>query len=225
MITSVVVGLIAIVLTDGLSNGMINQMLFNQIKSNIAHIQIHKKGFDNDKTIKNFIPDYHKVESVLMHSPYISKFSERVITNGILSSADNSSGIEIYGIHPNEEANISIVKNSIIEGTYPSDKKLEIAIGKKLADKLSVGVGDKVVAMTNTLSGDIGTDVFRITGIFRTASSDFDKTAVYIPVEAVQRMLNLGDRYNEFAILPRITEMYLMYKRNWKINWETNMKC
>ncbi len=201
VIISVIVGLVAIVLTDGLSNGMIGQMLFNQINLNIAHIQIHKKGFSNDKTVKNFIPDYNKVESVLNNNPSIKTYSRRVIVEGVLSSANNSSAVNIYGIHPDEEAHVSVIKRSIIEGAYPASGKREIAIGKKLADNLGVGIGDKVVAMTNTLNGDIGTDVFRVIGIFTTASSDFDKTVVYLPVRTVQEMLNFGDRYNEFAIL------------------------
>ena len=69
VLTSVIVGLVAIILSDGLSNGMIRQMLFNQINLNISHIQIHKKGFNNNKVVKNYIPDYKKVEDVLKNDP------------------------------------------------------------------------------------------------------------------------------------------------------------
>ncbi|MGA7720426.1 MAG: hypothetical protein WCA84_04540 [Ignavibacteriaceae bacterium] len=65
VLISVVVGLIAIVLADGLSNGMMRQMLFNQINPDISNIQIHKTGFSNNKIVKNYIPDYKHVESVL----------------------------------------------------------------------------------------------------------------------------------------------------------------
>lgn len=203
VLTSVIVGLVAIIISDGLSNGMIGQMLFNQIDLNISHIQIHKKGFNNNKVVKNYIPDYKKVEHILKNDPSVKAFSKRVFVTGILSSANNSSGVMIYGIDPSEEAKVSIVKNSIIEGSYLTNNKRDIIIGKKLAEKLEVEVGDKVVAMANTIKGDIGSEVFRIVGIFRTASSEFDKMAIYIPAATEQNMLNVGNKYYEYAVVTK----------------------
>lgn len=203
VLVSVVVGMVAIVITDGLSNGMMRQMLFNQISLNISHIQIHKEGFNNNKIVKNYIPDYKKVDSVLNNDPSVEAYSKRVFASGILSSANNSSGVLIYGINPGEEAKVSIIKSSIIEGKYLGTGKREILLGKKLAEKLGVEVGDKVVAMANTLSGNIGSDVFRVTGIFQTSSSEYDKMAIYIPAGTEQEMLGLGDKYHEFAIITK----------------------
>lgn len=203
VLTSVVVGLVAIVLSDGLSNGMMKQMLFNQVNLNISHIQIHKKGFNDNKVVKNFIPDYQKVESVLKKDPEIESYSKRVFVTGILSSANNSSGVLIYGINPKEESKVSIIKSSIIKGRFLGESKRDIVIGKNLAEKLGVSVGDKVVTMANSITGDIGSDAFRISGIFQTASSEFDKMAIYIPAAAEQAMLGIDDKYYEFAAITK----------------------
>ena len=214
VLVSVVVGLIAIVLEDGLSNGMMRQMLFNQINLDISHLQIHKAGFDRNKIIKNFIPDYKNVEMILKSNPEIKAYSKRVFANGILSSANNSSGVIIYGIDPEEEAKVSIIKNSIVNGKYLTTSKREIIIGKKLAEKLRVDVGDKVVAMSNTLKGDIGSDAFRIVGIFQTSSSEFDKFAVYILANAEQEMLGIGDNYHQFAVITKDYKQVTTLKNN-----------
>ena len=132
VISSVVIGLIAIVLTSGLANGMLQQMLFNQINLDISHIQIHKKGFNDNKIVKDFIPDYQKVESVLKNDKEILAYSKRVLVPGILSSADNSSGVMIKGINPEEESKVSVINNSIIEGKYIGTNKHDIIIGKNL---------------------------------------------------------------------------------------------
>ena len=203
VIISVVVGLTAIVLTDGLSNGMMRQMLFNQINLDISHIQIHKEGFNNNKIIKNYIPDYKHVDSLLNKNPEVKAYSKRVFATGILSSANNSSGVIIYGINPAEEAKVSIIKSSIVEGKYLDKGKREIIIGEKLAEKLGVQLGDKVVAMANTLKGDIGSDAFRIVGIFQTSSSEYDKRAVYVHAATEQEMLGIGNNYHEFAIITK----------------------
>jgi ABC-type lipoprotein release transport system permease subunit len=82
-----------------------------------------------------------------------------------------------------------------------SGKDREILIGEKLSEKLAVDLGDKIVAMSNTPDGEIASEVFRIVGIFRSPSSDFDKTDIFIPLFTAQRMLELGSNVHEFAVI------------------------
>ena len=104
VIGSVVVGVIAAILLDALQGGMVNQMLFNQISLIVSHIQIHKKGFNDHKEIKSFLPHPGTVEKILKNEKRVKYYSKRVITFGLLSSADNSAGVFIYGIEPSREA-------------------------------------------------------------------------------------------------------------------------
>lgn len=201
ILTSVIVGLVAIVLYDSLSNGMIVQMLDNQIGMQVANIQIHRKGFNDNKIIQNYVPNPQKVEAVIRETPGVLHYSERVITYGILSSAASSSGVSLMGIDPQQEEHVTTIKKSLIEGVYLSGKQHEIVIGKKLAEKLDVGVGDKVVAMASALGGNIGSDVFRVVGIYQTFSSEFDKVSVYISLKSARNMLNLGNNVSEFALI------------------------
>lgn len=198
---SVIIGIIAVLFMNGFMNGMLNQMLSNQISTNISHIQIHKKGFNDNKVIQNHIPDADAVEKKLSDNPDIKAFSKRVITFGLISSATNSSGVYINGIIPDKEKEVSIIFRQIVEGHYFTGDKREIVIGGKLADKLEVGLGDKVVIMSNTPDGTIGSDVFRVAGIYKSFSSEFDKSFIYIPLETAQSMLNINNRIFEFAVV------------------------
>lgn len=197
---SVVVGVISIIFMDALMNGFSRQMLFNQIDINVAHIQIHKDGFSTNKNIKNFIPDNQKVQQVLENTAGIKNVSERVISFGLMSSASNSSGVYMYGVIPENEKKISVIDGSLLEGEFLSDGKREIVVGKKLADKLGVKLGDKVVGMANRIDGSIGSEVFRIKGIFLTSNSEFDGAYVYTNIKTIRNMLDLGDKVYEYAI-------------------------
>ena len=199
--SSVVIGVVAIIFLDGLMNGMLYQMLFNQVSSTIAHIEIHKNGFNDNKSVQNFIPDNEIIEKTIQEEPGVKYYSRRVISFGLLSSASNSSGVYIYGVNPPEEINVSSISNSIIEGNYLSGSDREIVIGQGLADKLDVSLGDKVVAMTNRDDGKIGSDLFRVTGIYKSFSSEFDKSYIYIPIQNAQTMMNIGDNIYEFALI------------------------
>lgn len=198
---SIVVGIIATLFMNGFMNGMVYQMLDNQISSNISHIQIHKKGFNDNKIVQSFIPNYDLVEKELKRNPGVKSYSKRVITFGLISSARNSAGVYINGIIPEMEKDVSNIKESMISGSYLTGKKQEIIIGKKLAEKLEVDIGDKIVVMSNTPDGTIGSEMFRIVGLFKTVSSSFDKSYIYIPITSAQSMLDIKNNIFEFAII------------------------
>lgn len=206
VLTSIVVGLLAILLNNSLSIGMIHQVFTNQIGSHISHIQIHKNGFTDNNIVQNYLPDHSRVENALKRNPLIESYSRRVITFGLLSSASNSSGTNIIGIMPEEEEKVTKIKISIVEGSYLSGEKREIVIGRKLAEKLEVGLGDKVVAMASALDGTVGADVFRVVGLYETFSSEFDKYSVYVSLANAQELLALGMNISEFAMITKDVE-------------------
>lgn len=203
VLLSVIVGVNSLLFMDGLTNGMIYQMLANQISNNISHIQIHKNGFTDNKVIQSNIPDPLIVEDALKNNPSVKSYSKRVVTFGLLSSATNSAGVFLNGIIPKDEIKVSNISNSIVEGEYFTGGEREIVLGTKLAEKLEVGLGDKVVALSNMPNGKIGSEVFRITGLYKTPSSEFDKSFIYIPIKTAQSMLQLDDKVFEFAIVTK----------------------
>lgn len=203
VMSSVAAGVIAVILLDGLNGGMINQMLLNQINSGVSHIQIHKKGFEYDKTVQSFIPDYKKAEQIISKNPSVKVYSKRVISYGLLSSATNSSGVMINGIIPQNEEKMTDIKSLIKQGDYLSGEKREIIIGKSLAEKLDVGIGDKVVSMASTPDGNVSSEVFRIKGIFESYSTEFDRVKIFISINDAQKLLETGDNIHELAIITK----------------------
>jgi putative ABC transport system permease protein len=213
VLLSIIIGTIAILLTDALSIGMLNQMLKNRVSAHVAHFQIHKNGFSENEFIQDYIPDKKLVEDVLMNNNNIKSFSERIITSGIINSASNSSDIKIIGVQPEKEEKITNIKNSITVGRYLSGKKHEIVISKRLAEKLDVGLGDKIVLMASDLNGNIGSDIFRIEGLYQSVSSEFDKFYIFISLGNAQELLALNDKTTEYAIIINdLTKLNLVKK-------------
>jgi len=201
ILISIMVGVVATILMDTLSRGMIFQMLDNQIRSHISHMQIHRKGFRDNPVIQSTIPDAGRVEEALKSVPGIASSASRVLTYGLISSATNSSGIFLVGIDPEREKSVTSISKSLRTGEFLSGRPNEAVIGEALAEKLGVGLGDRIVAMASAVDGHVGSDVFRVVGLFETFSSEFDKSTIYIPLASAQSMLTIGDRVSEFALI------------------------
>ncbi len=207
VLISIVIGVVALIFSDTLMTGMVHQMLYNQIGTDVGHIQVHRRGYQDNPILENSMENSALVEKALKENPDVQYFSRRIISFGLLSSSYNSSGVNIVGIEPDREQHITIISKSVIAGRYLSGTEREILISRSLAEKLEVELGDKVVAMASQIDGSVGSEVFRVVGIYRTFDSEFDKMHVYIPLISARKMLNLGDRISEFVAIVKDVQM------------------
>ncbi len=206
LIISIMIGVMAMILTDALSVGMMRQMLTNQIGADAGYIQIHRKGYQANPALKNSIADPDTVQAALAKESSACDASERLRTFGLVSSANNSSGISIVGVLPNAEKKVTTICKYIVKGTYLSGSPDQIIISTSTAEKLKVGTGDKVVIMASRLDGSFGSEACRVVGIFETFDSGFDESHVYIPLQTAQQMLGAQDHISEFVLNPLDTK-------------------
>jgi len=203
VVTSIVVGLAAIIFVESLSRGFMKQMFENELGAHTSHLQIHQRGFQSNKVIQNHIATDSLVVRAVASQSGIKHFSERVIAFGLLSSASNSAGVSIVGIDPPREAKVTTIEAFVLEGRYPSGAGNEILMSERLSEMLDVGLGDRIVAMASALDGKVGSEMFRVVGLYRSANSAFDRMYVYIPIQDAQTMLRIGRGIVEIAVIAR----------------------
>jgi putative ABC transport system permease protein len=200
VLCAIVIGMVLMMLTDSYIVGLLQQMTSDQIGSHVSHIDIHKAGFNDNKTVQNSIQSPDSVEAILKGNSRVLAYSKRVVTYGLISSASNSAGVSIIGVEPSVERVITKIHSWIVTGQYLSGKDREVVIGKALAERLGVVAGDKIVLMASAWNGEVGSDVFRIAGMYESSGNEFDKVFIYIPLHNAQRMLALENRVSEFAV-------------------------
>ena len=115
LIVSIIVGVMAMFLTDAFSIGMMRQMLTNQIGADAGYIQIHKKGYQSNPALKNSMDNPGEVTSSMADELRQCNMSERLRTFGLVSSASNSSGVSILGIEPASERKVTTLYKCIVQ--------------------------------------------------------------------------------------------------------------
>ncbi len=106
------------------------------------------------------------------------------------------------GIIPREEERVTTIHDYIVKGTYLKNNPGDIIISTATAEKLRVGLGDKVVIMASRIGGSVGSEACRVVGLFETFDSGFDQTHVYLPLQTAQRMLGAEGRISEIVVNP-----------------------
>ncbi len=212
IVLSAAVGVFALFIYDAISRGMINQMLSNQIDVHLCDIQINRKGFNDDKILQSYLSNYIDIENIVLNQDFVNNYSKRIVSFCILNSAFNSVNVNLIGIEFDKEIKLTSISDFIIEGDYLSGAKNEILIGKKVAEKLEVGLGDKVVAVSANLDGSISTNLFNISGIFRSPSSEIDQMLVFTNSSSLQNLIGFGDNYHQIVIKTKNREKVMRYR-------------
>ncbi|MGB1317956.1 MAG: ABC transporter permease, partial [Flavobacteriales bacterium] len=100
------------------------------------------------------------------------------------------------------EKNVSVMSEKIVDGKYfEGMKRNPILIGKKLAEKLKVGVRKKIVLTFQKDNGDLVTGAFRVVGVYKTSNSKADEMNVFVRASDVNRLLEESAGFHEVAII------------------------
>lgn len=200
-------GLSVLLFQQSFVTGFQNLMVDNSVRLHTGHIQIHRAGYHKQKKVELKIDNPEQIDSLLATTPRIVAYSQRVNFRGLISSAENSGGVQIFGIEPDREKRITLISKKIMEGNYlSSGDDRAVLIGSNLSEDLGVGLEDKVVLMTQALDGSLSAELYRIKGIFRTGSPVFDEGVAYITKQDAQKILEMGKSINEFAIIVKDRE-------------------
>ena len=200
--SAIVIGVAATVFIMAFIAGQMQSFIANTIKNEISHIQIHHPEYKVEYDVSLTMSDIEEKLSDISKLENIQAVTSKTIANGIISSAKASRGIMIAGIDPEEEKKLTQMNQNVIEGEYLSaEKRNPILIGKRLADKLKVGVRKKLVLRFQDKDGEIIDAAFRIVGIFQTSRNNFDEGTVFVRQPDLNKLLNIEDAAHKVAIL------------------------
>lgn len=182
-------------------NGLGEQKLRAAIDTQTAHLQMHASGFRENMDIRLYLHDADRMLAMAAGQPGIQAVAGRLIATGMAASANSNSGIRLNGIVPEDEKRISTIYRSLVEGDYFRDEKRnQVLISSRTANKLKVDLNGKVVVTLQDLNGDIVGAAFRVSGIFKTTHAGFDEANIFVRQQDLERILSMDSIVNEIAI-------------------------
>jgi putative ABC transport system permease protein len=205
---SVTAGLFAGLFVLALYKGMMKGRVKTVIYAETGHFQIHQKGFSAEQDPKLYITHPQQLWSLLQKDPRIAVMTTRTIATGMISNARGSSGINLIGVDPEEENPVSGLSEKLREGEWKmKGTKKGILVGRKLANKMGLELGKKVVVTMTDTTDEMISAAFRITGIYQSSNAPLDEVNVYLKAEDLQSMLSMPGEKHEIAVILKQDEM------------------
>lgn len=202
VITSVALGVWAVIFLISFSSGMVNSYINNTIQNEISHIQIHHPDFPEEKDIQYDLPNPEQLLKEVRQTTGVKAASLRTISTGMLSSSKGARGVMISGVDPDSEQEVTHLNKNIVEGDYLDiEKRNPLLISKDMAEKMNVRLRSKMVLTFQNLDGDITAGAFRIAGLFDTGNNAFDEFRVFVRKDDLSRLIGDTVISHELAML------------------------
>lgn len=194
------IGLLLVIFYSGMMAGVLGEARDQLDNTGMGHIEITATGWRTHHAMIESIAAPEKLLADLS-LPAGAESGWRVITRGLLSSARGSEGIELQGVNWAREAQLSAYLRDIRQGVRPEpNDDRGILIGEKLAGKLKVKVGSKVVLMAQRADGELETVLYRVRGIFHSLSPAISQRRVLVGESSARKFLGLGEVAHQLVI-------------------------
>jgi ABC-type lipoprotein release transport system permease subunit len=202
LMMAIIAGLWAGILVTSLTNGWIHQRFVNLIQEEITHAQIHHPGFLTEREPGMYIENTENIFSTLDGDERVLSWSARTLTDGMIQSPLTSSGVQIRGVQTDRERATTTFHENLTAGDYlDTDLRNPVLLGERLADKLNVEIGNRIVLTFQDLDNEITSGSFTISGLFRTASNPYDERNVFVRADDLQALLGGQAVYHEIAMM------------------------
>jgi ABC-type lipoprotein release transport system permease subunit len=150
-------------------------------------------------SIYKTISERNGITKVLDEENLVRGYAPRLYSGGLSFFKTKSMGVSLVGIDPLLEPKVTTIKERQLKGQFFSESEngYEAIIGEAIAEVLKVGIGDKLVIITQAAYGSIANDLFVVKGIM----PKVDGHTIYVPIKILQEYLALEGRVHEYAIL------------------------
>jgi ABC-type lipoprotein release transport system permease subunit len=200
--TAIGIGLAALIFVDALVIGMEQNMVEAATSTFLGEGEIQRKGFRSTQQVDLTINQPAWIIENLRQEQILKHFAPRVMSYGVISSPADLCSIELVGIDPEKERDISEIDEALIKGSYFNGKDArDIVIGNKLAEILQVELGDRlVVTASQARTGMLAQDLFRVSGIFRLKIPEMDRNLIFIRLPKAQELLGIGENVHSIVL-------------------------
>ncbi len=169
-------------------------MVNTSVTLGLGHITVEPPGYNDTPTLAKYLENATSIREKLLTMPSIEAAKVRIMGQAIFAAGAKNVGGTFIAIDPAKETDeYNIFLRSIIEGKlFENPAGRGILVGHKMAEKLNLRLGKKIIYTMTDKNGEIVSEVSRVNGIFRTGEDTLDGTVAVLPIDHIRSTLIYG---------------------------------
>ncbi|MBE0432303.1 ABC transporter permease [candidate division WOR-3 bacterium] len=200
---SVALAITVIIFAQSYIKGIFANMAENVTKLISGHIRITTSEYERRERMLPLSESIELTPEFYASLPEdnIELTSARIKFGVILGEEELSVPAIGYAIDPETERNIAGLHQRLVKGSYIESGDRAAIVGKGLAERMNITVGDTLTIITRTAYDSPAGMNLLVNGIFSVGIGDIDRSIFYIPLDIGQELLDLEGRASEVALL------------------------
>ncbi len=198
-ILGILLGTATLIITLSVLGGF-EKEITDKVVSFATHVQV--LGF-HGQPLRNYEEHMRTIRDSI---PLVTATAPYIAREALIRSTSGVDGILLKGIDPDND--ITQARRFVIEGAYDvgrgQDSLPGLVVGRKLAAKLSLHVGDKaaVFGMGYLLDqSQMRAMQFRVRGIYESGMAEYDDIYAFTNLAAAQKLFQLGDAVTGYEVM------------------------
>jgi ABC-type lipoprotein release transport system permease subunit len=191
-IVGIAIGCVLALFMESLNRG--RGELFARVgaSSGIGHVRVVPAGWRARRDPRLRLADWTVDVAAARSLPAVSIVTARSRAQVLLAVGTHVVPVEMVGVEPAVEPRTFRYVRQMSAGRYlQADETGLLVVGKTIADQLSAGVDDDVVATAVGAEGEIRSALLRIVGIVSTGSDDADASVCQVVRSDVEQLTGL----------------------------------
>ncbi len=198
---SVFFGVILSTIMTSMQEGSYAQYIQAIVNFYSGYIQIHQKGYWENKTINNLLTYTPDLENKLKAIKEITLFAPRLESYALASAAEVTKGVMVTGIAAEKEDRITRISKKVVAGRFLENRDRGVMLGSALAKYLHLNVGDTLVLVSQGYHGLSAAGKYPVRSIIHHSSPELDRSIVYMDIAECQVLFSAENRLTSLVIM------------------------
>ena len=170
------------------------------VQSYTGHIQIHKKGYWDDRDINNSIVYDDSLTRLVGSTQNVDKTVPRLEYFALSSFGKLTKGVLLAGTDPTWEDALTHLSARVVSGRYLDPAGKGILVAEGLASFLGLHTGDTLVLLGQGFHGVSAAGKYPVSGILHFPSPQLNNQMVYMNLAAAQDFFSADQRITSLSV-------------------------
>jgi len=201
--TATAIATMAMVAMAAYVNGLSADMRGNVADLVTGHVQVRAAGFERYEQLNPLhlrIQRYPDLLALLEAEPEVAAAVARLsLPVGIFRGEENV-GAQVMGVDVERERSFMRVDRIVASGRLPNAGAAEAVVGRGLARKLGVGIGDRITLLSGTMRRSSNALTVTIVGLAAFPVSSMDELRLVLPLDRAIALARMDDSVTEILV-------------------------
>jgi len=170
------------------------------VQSYTGHIQIHRKGYWDDRDINNSIVFNDSLTALVSAAKNVDKTVPRLEYFALSSFGKQTKGVMLSGTDPAREDALTHLSGKVVSGKYLDHTGKGILVAEGLASFLGLKTGDTLVLLGQGFHGQSAAGKYLVSGILHFPSPQLNNQMVYMNLATAQDFFSAENRITSLSV-------------------------